>query len=169
MQFAWRPAVQPDAPMEAAVVTAAGQLLKGILGGPLKADALSSGAAVACAAWSADGSALALASEGAAVTVRSAASGATFRARMQSKACSSAWLIPTCGWQAEGLVTLKPGAAVQDANDLGADLSIIGLAWVGERAILVSGALHAKGKEALVSTWALLQSGKAERDYIPTW
>lgn len=41
-------------------------------------------------------------------------------------------------------------SSAQDADDLGADLSIIALAWVGERAILVSGALHAKGKEALV-------------------
>ena len=76
--------------MEATVVTAAGQLLKGSLGGPLEAEALSSGAAVACAAWSADGSAVALASpEGATVTVQSATAGATFSARMQSKARST--------------------------------------------------------------------------------
>ncbi len=79
--------MQPGAPLEALVVTAAGQLLQGSLGGPLK-DSAQGSSAVACAAWSLDGSSLAIVSpEDALITVRSAASGAAFSARLQSKVC----------------------------------------------------------------------------------
>ena len=83
MQFAWRPSHEEGKPPEAAVVTAAGRLLHGCLGGKLT-DFLGAATAAACCAWSADGSALAYAA-GDLVTVKRVAPAAGFALHIESQ------------------------------------------------------------------------------------
>ena len=83
MQFAWRPFSQEGSPPEAAVVTSAGGLLHGGLGGVLR-DFLATTTAAACCAWSADGSALAYAAEDV-VTVQRVTPAAAFSLRIESQ------------------------------------------------------------------------------------
>ena len=83
VQFAWRPLPQEGTPPEAAVVTSAGGLLHGCLGGVLK-DFLATSTAATCCAWSADGSALAHAAEDV-VTVQRVAPAAAFSLRVKSQ------------------------------------------------------------------------------------
>ena len=83
VQFAWRPFSQEGTPPEAAIVTSAGRLLHGCLGGVLN-DFLGRTTAAACCAWSADGAALAYAAEDV-VTVQRVAPAAAFSLRVESQ------------------------------------------------------------------------------------
>ena len=84
VQLAWRPAQAPGTVPEAAVVTVKGQLLRGSLGGHLQPLPDLAEGRVACVAWSADGSLLALASANC-VTVQHLESGRHFRTEFDSK------------------------------------------------------------------------------------
>lgn len=148
VQFAWRPSSQEGVPPEAAVVTSAGRLLHGCLGGALR-DFLRAATSAACCAWSADGSALGYAT-GDVVTVQRVAPAVAFSLRIESQVhatVSCNVLLHACTWIGPMVLSKKLiPCLLQEAKQADADLSIDTLAWVGERAILVSGTLHPREK-----------------------
>lgn len=152
VQFAWRPIPQEGTPPEAAVVTSAGGLLHGCLGGVLK-DFLGTTTAAACCAWSADGSALAYAAEDI-VTVQRVAPAAAFSLRAESQVhafraavLSMFALIDTIGERGRACCTATAGG-----RELDADLSVDTLAWAGQQGVMISGTLRSREqpKEELV-------------------